>query len=73
MYNVDDEQKWADFLNFFELVAYLVEQSHLTRVDATVMFDYWLKQLDEPEIREHLISHGYEKLDAYLASMEHGH
>lgn len=69
-YHVEDEQKWADYLNFFEFIAYLEEQGHLTKGDVTVMFEYWLKQLDLPEVREYLRREGFEKLEAYLTSME---
>ena len=68
--NVDDAERWNDYLNFFELISYFEEQGHLTRSDITVMFDYWLRELDHPEVRQSLQEQGFEKLDRYLGTME---
>ncbi len=67
----EGRQKWADYLNFFEFIAYLERDGHLRHRDVEAMFDYWLKQLDLPEIREQLLSEGFENLEAYFVSLEH--
>ena len=68
--NVDDQQRWNEYLNFFEPISYFEERGKLTGNDVSVMFDYWLKELDRPEVRQYLREQGFEKLDRYLGTME---
>lgn len=62
------EERWTDYLNFFEFVAYLRELGELSEADTTAMFEYWLRQLQG--FRDYMKHNGYDKLDALLGSME---
>jgi hypothetical protein len=43
----DLEQKWTDYLNFFELIAYLEDIGELNDRDVDAMFRYWLDALSK--------------------------
>jgi hypothetical protein len=62
------EEKWTDYLNFFELIAYLREIGQLSDEDIKAMFQYWLRQLQG--YGEYLRSNGYDKLGRLLVTME---
>jgi len=56
----DLEQKWTDYLNFFEFIAYLQKVGELKSEDVDAMFRYWIDQLRP--FQGHLAEYGYENL-----------
>lgn len=54
------EERWNDYLNFFEMVAYFRETGELSSGDVNAMFEYWINQLRPFE--QYLRENGYEKL-----------
>jgi hypothetical protein len=68
---------FTDFLNFFEMVAYLGEQKQVAANDIRQVFDYYLRRMTEirraGELREYLRETGFEKLYRLLLEYSHGH
>ena len=56
----DLEQKLTDYLNFFELVAYLEGIGELKRQDVDAMFKYWIDNLGT--LQPYLKKYDYENL-----------
>jgi hypothetical protein len=71
---VTESEDFTDFLNFFELVAYLQRQNNLSLEDVEALLGYYLALLRErPALRGYIRTrtHGFEELDRLLAIMEH--
>jgi len=66
--------KFTDYLNFFEMVAYWKSQRQLDQGDIDAMFEYYLKRLIEvdkgKEIRNYLEKEGFENLSRLLLEYE---
>lgn len=56
----DFEQKWTDYLNFFEFIAYLEGIGELKSQDVDAMFRYWIDDLRRFD--GYLREFGYENL-----------
>lgn len=68
-YNVvsDEDEKFTDFLNFFEFIANLEQEKQITKTDAINLFDYYLQQIKRsPVCMEWIKKYGFEKLDGLL-------
>lgn len=64
--------EFTDYLNFFEILAYLQFSRQLQRDDVIAMFDYYLKCLKKhPEVNSYIANrlHGYENLRNLLADL----
>lgn len=65
---------FTDYLNFFEFVAYLLEQRQLDRPDVRAMFEYYLTRIgqlrDSKELGDYIKNTGFERLHALL--LEYG-
>ena len=58
---------FTDYLNFFEYVAYLLEQNQLDRADVEAMFEYYLKRMAEStELGDYARDNGFERLHTLL-------
>jgi hypothetical protein len=67
-----EPEEFTDFLNFFELVAYLNERKNLSRRDVKALLGYYLTLLERyPYIREYIRDpkNGFEQLDSLLAKL----
>jgi hypothetical protein len=65
-----NEEKFTDFLNFFEFIAVLHARKHLSISQVTDMFDYYLNKVKtDPDCREWIGKYGFEKLKGLLASV----
>jgi hypothetical protein len=63
----DNDEKFTDFLNFFEFIANLEQDHQITRPDVVNLFDYYLRQIKKsPVCMEWIKKYGFEKLDALL-------
>ncbi len=63
----DNDEKFTDFLNFFEFIANLEQDHQITRSDVVNLFDYYLRQIKKsPVCMEWIKKYGFEKLDALL-------
>jgi len=65
----DKDAKFTDYLNFFELIAFLVEKKQLTDEIALNLFRYYLRLIvDRPSVMEYIreTSQDFEKLRAFL-------
>ena len=66
--------KFTDYLNFFEYIAYLLERKQLDRSDVDAMFEYYLKRMGQlknsKELGEYIKESGFERLHALL--LEYG-
>jgi len=66
--------KFTDYLNFFEMVAYWKSRRQLDQGDIDAMFEYYLKRLIEvdkgKEIRNYLEKEGFENLSRLLLEYE---
>lgn len=61
----EEDEKFADYLNFFEFIATLKDDWRLKKKDVLNMFDYYLKKLKEsPKCMEWINNkeYGFEKL-----------
>ncbi len=61
----DDEEKFTDYLNFFEFIATLESEGQLTSKDVTNLFDYYLKKFKSSPASMAWIEnedYGFEKL-----------
>lgn len=68
----DIEQKWTDYLNFFEFLAYLQEIGELKRDDINAMFRYWIDSLGRPKFEGYMMKYGYENLVNLLERRDSG-
>lgn len=70
----DQEQfdRYTDFFNFFELIAYLEHLKQLTQADIESMFEYYMQRLiridSSQEIRNYLKKAGFGNLTSLLSS-----
>jgi hypothetical protein len=63
----DEDEKFTDFLNFFEFIANLEQEKQITKTDAINLFDYYLQQIKRsPVCMEWIKKYGFEKLDGLL-------
>lgn len=59
--------EFTDYLNFFEFVAFLKKEKHLTESEVKALFDYYLKCLSRhPRVTNFIRDNGYEELDLLL-------
>lgn len=59
----------ADYLNFFEFVAFLEKENQLRRAEINALFDYYLKCLKKhPRVIKFVRDYGYEDLTRLLES-----
>ena len=66
---MNEFDRFTDYLNFFEMIAHLREVGQLTSADVNATFDYYLRLLTKqrnPEIRQYLRKTGFESLDRLL-------
>jgi len=62
-----NEEKFTDFLNFFEFLAVLHARKHLTKEQVFDVFDYYLKKIKEdPDCQKWINEYSFEKLKALL-------
>lgn len=63
----DFEQKFSDYLNFFQLIVSLHKLGQLKKNEISFMYNYYLKNMQEnPFVRAYLLKYGYTKLDNFL-------
>lgn len=65
----DDEEKFTDFLNFFEFIADLQEEKQVSLKDVTNLFDYYLREIKSSSVCTAWIKnekYGFEKPDSLL-------
>ena len=70
---IEESDDFTDFLNFFELVAYLRRQKNLSFDDVEALLGYYLLLLcRKPALRGYIRdrTHGFEELDNLLGMME---
>ena len=66
-----DDEKFTDFLNFFEFIAKLEEEKQLKLGDVKDMFEYYLKRLNNSTISSQWINeYGFEKLRTLLQKIK---
>jgi len=66
---IEEKAEFTDYLNFFELVAYLKKSTQLRDEDVEALFDYYLKCLNRHErVRRYIDNpeNGYENLSMLL-------
>ncbi len=64
------EEKFTDFLNFFEFIGVLYARNHLSREQVCDVFDYYLKKIGaDADCREWIDQYGFEKLKALLSQL----
>ena len=65
-----NEEKFTDFLNFFEFIGVLHDSGHLTFKQVYEVFDYYLKKIKSDEdCQDWIEKYGFEKLKALLVKM----
>jgi hypothetical protein len=72
-YVTEEPEEFTDFLNFFELVAYLEKRGDLSMQDVLALLEYYLQLLCKHKaIREYIEkpSNGFGELDRVLAIMK---
>lgn len=63
----DDEEKFTDFLNFFEFIANLESEKQVSLKDVTNLFDYYLRKIKSSSVCMAWIKkYGFEKLHSLL-------
>jgi len=61
------EEKFTDFLNFFEFIGVLYSHKHLSLAQVCDVFDYYLKKIAaDADCREWIDQYSFEKLKALL-------
>jgi len=61
------EEKFTDYLNYFEFLCYLREIKQLNEKDIKAMYDYYLRKLKEKNlVFNYIRKYGYEKLEKFL-------
>lgn len=64
-----NEEKFTDFLNFFEFIGVLYSRRHLSLEQVYDVFDYYLKKIaGDPDCREWIDQYSFEKLKALLTA-----
>ena len=62
-----NEEKFTDFLNFFEFIGVLYSRKHLSYDQVYDVFDYYLKKIGtDADCREWIDQYSFEKLKALL-------
>lgn len=62
------EEKFTDFLNFFEFIGVLYARGHLSLAQVCDVFDYYLKRIGaDADCREWIDQYSFEKLKALLS------
>lgn len=62
-----NEEKFTDFLNFFEFIGVLYSRKHLSFEQVDDVFDYYLKKIAaDADCREWIDQYSFEKLKALL-------
>ncbi|HLZ88746.1 MAG TPA: hypothetical protein VKQ52_15930 [Puia sp.] len=63
-----NEEKFTDFLNFFEFIGVLHARGHLPLEQVRDVFDYYLRKIgSDADCREWIDKYSFEKLKALLA------
>ena len=63
-----NEEKFTDFLNFFEFIGVLYSRKHLSLEQVYAVFDYYLKKIAaDADCREWIDQYSFEKLKALLS------
>jgi len=66
-----NEEKFTDFLNFFEFIGVLYSRRHLTIGQVSDVFDYYLRKIDaDPDCRKWISEYSFEKLGALLEQVK---
>lgn len=64
----NNEEKFTDFLNFFEFIGVLYSRRQIKFEEVYELFDYYLKKIkDDPNCQAWIEKYGFEKLKALLA------
>jgi hypothetical protein len=65
-----NEEKFTDFLNFFEFIGVLYSRNQLTYTQVCDVFEYYLKKIAlDADCRRWIDQYGFEKLKALLARL----
>ena len=63
----ENEEKFTDFLNFFEFIGVLYSRGQIKFEEVYEIFDYYLKKIkDDPNCQAWIEKYGFEKLRALL-------
>lgn len=63
------EEKFTDFLNFFEFIGVLYTRKHLSFEQVDDVFGYYMKKIaGDPDCREWIDQYSFEKLKALLTA-----
>ncbi len=63
----DNDEKFTDFLNFFEFIANLEAEHQITITDVQNLFDYYLQKIKHsPICMQWIKKYGFEKLNILL-------
>lgn len=63
----ENEEKFTDFLNFFEFIGVLYSRGQIKSEEVYDIFDYYLKKMkDDPNCQAWIERYGFEKLKALL-------
>jgi hypothetical protein len=63
----ENEEKFTDFLNFFEFIGVLYSRGQIKFEEVYEIFDYYLKKIkDDPNCKAWIEKYGFEKLKALL-------
>ena len=63
----ENEEKFTDFLNFFEFIGVLYSRGQIKSDEVFEIFDYYLKKIkDDPNCQVWIGKYGFEKLKALL-------
>ena len=63
----EDDEKFTDFLNFFEFIANLEDEGQISPKDVLNLFDYYLRKIKQsPICKQWIKSYGFEKLEGLL-------
>jgi hypothetical protein len=66
-----NEEKFTDFLNFFEFIGVLYSRKHLTGQQVYDVFDYYLKKIkSDPDCQQWINEYGFEKLKWLLTMVQ---
>ena len=66
----DEPENFIEYLNFFEMVAYLYKQGQLELSDVKALFGYYLASLNHPDCRKYLEARDFENLYALLSKLK---
>jgi hypothetical protein len=65
-----NEEKFTDFLNFFEFIGVLYSRNHLAFDQVNDVFDYYLEKIKtDNDCRQWIDEYGFEKLKLLLAEI----